>query len=421
MPPQNNGAQPAAASSQATGPGAPKVRQAVALPAVACEAGAELTPAGRRGPSGDSAGATEEASPRETGRGDTGTDEAAEETAGSAGTGPSRRAAASGGTRRTGSGNASGRAAATESTPVPGSDPTSGPDSDAASGLVSGPAAEGAEAQALSGSSGGPSSGTAAAGTEPGRPKKPMLAAAVIVGALLVTVPLVVLAKDDRDAPSAKNTAAAGPADDTVLGAALPSAPGDYTPKARPAKGAASPSVSASKPATKASPSKGAGDAKSAEPSSKPKTTPKKSPPASSPPKSDEGNGKNSSKTGYFLIAGGAGLCLNPSSAGSQLRIAKCNDRDEQRWDLRSDGTVRAKGLCMTSASSASGAAIEIAPCNGSRGQQFYLNKTTHDLVSQSSSKCVVVYNLGKTEGTPVIVWPCDGAENQKWYQWIDH
>ncbi|MFJ6726409.1 RICIN domain-containing protein [Streptomyces sp. NPDC091281] len=249
-----------------------------------------------------------------------------------------------------------------------------------------------------------------------------MLAAAVIVGALLTAVPLLILTRHDRDAPRAADTAAAETADDTVLGAALPSAPGDYAAATPSAKRAASPSVSVSGTTAKAPTRK---DAASAEPRSEPtpapRTTPRKPPPVSATPKSAEGNGKSPSKTGYFLIAGGAGMCLDPSSAGGRLRIERCNDQDEQRWDLRPDGTARADGLCMTSPSSASGSAMRTARCDGSRAQQFHLNKTTNNLVSQLSSKCVDVYNLGTTAGTPVIVWPCDGADNQKWYQWIDH
>ncbi|MFJ3233926.1 ricin-type beta-trefoil lectin domain protein [Streptomyces sp. NPDC086787] len=405
MPPENKGARSAAAPSTATGAGAPEVPEETTPPE---SGGSPERPAGGR------AGAS------------------------AADTGPATSAAREGSSPETEPDTGTGADEATEATVEANAEPTA-PEPAAgaatASGggraLGAGAIAKGAVAHALAKTSGGPPSTATATAPGPGQLKKPVLAAAVVVGALLTAVPLAFLARD-RDSPRAQTTASDS-LDGTVLGAGAPSSPGTYATKVPPAKG--SPSGAASGPGTKGAPSKagvpavgaagaaGASGVTPAAPAAKPKTAPKKSSPAKTAPRSGGSAAKKPVKA-YFLIDPQAGLCLtggSPAADGKQLRLAHCNGLDEQRWEFRSDGTVRSQGLCMDVAWAATenGTRIQSARCSGNYAQQFYLS-SNKEVVSRLASKCVDAQWSGTTEGTPAILWTCHGSDNQKWVQWID-
>ncbi|MFD4032263.1 RICIN domain-containing protein [Streptomyces sp. NPDC058637] len=93
-------------------------------------------------------------------------------------------------------------------------------------------------ATAAAAGSGGAGTGSNTGDEPPGsRPRKPMLAAAGIVGALLIAVPLLLAGQDDRDPEGPRTENAAG----TVLDTARSGAPDTYTsqspsPSARPSK-----------------------------------------------------------------------------------------------------------------------------------------------------------------------------------------
>ncbi|WP_428934539.1 hydrogenase expression protein HypA [Streptomyces sp. ACT015] len=76
---------------------------------------------------------------------------------------------------------------------------------------------------------GGGAGARAQAGDEPpgGRPKKPMLAAAAIVGAILISVPILVAGRDDREPPRERTENVAGTVMDDHAQLAIP--PGAYT------------------------------------------------------------------------------------------------------------------------------------------------------------------------------------------------
>ncbi|MGW2045607.1 ricin-type beta-trefoil lectin domain protein [Streptomyces sp. NPDC001858] len=102
---------------------------------------------------------------------------------------------------------------------------------------------------------------------------------------------------------------------------------------------------------------------------------------------------------------------------GSRLEIRDCDNGAWQKWDLRSDGTVRAFGLCMdvAGASTTNGTVIQLARCNGGWAQRFVLNKA-HDLVNIQADKCVDVVDKQTANGTKLQLWSCQGTSNQKWY-----
>ncbi|WP_432952602.1 hypothetical protein [Streptomyces sp. CA-288835] len=120
-------------------------------------------------------------------------------------------------------------------------------------------AGEGApEAEAEAAAGGASGDGTARGADEPpsGNPKKPLLAAAGIAGAVLLAVPLLIWASDDSE-PKKDNVSTAANSDTVLDDKSLDAPRGDYAP-AEP-----TPEPSASKPSPKAKP-------KAAPPSSPP-------------------------------------------------------------------------------------------------------------------------------------------------------
>ena len=124
-----------------------------------------------------------------------------------------------------------------------------------------------------------------------------------------------------------------------------------------------------------------------------------------------------------MLVGWGSGRCIDVTDAqsgsaasGTRLQIWGCAGSSNQRWSFQSDGTVRSLGKCMTVAgnSTASGAAIQLATCNGGPGQQFYL-AGAGDLVNRAADRCVDVLDKGTADGTKLQLWTCAGTSNQKW------
>ncbi|MEU9286933.1 ricin-type beta-trefoil lectin domain protein [Streptomyces sp. NPDC048275] len=119
-----------------------------------------------------------------------------------------------------------------------------------------------------------------------------------------------------------------------------------------------------------------------------------------------------------------SGRCIAVSGAqsstgrdGARLEIRDCDNGAWQKWDMRSDGTMRAFGMCMdlAGASTGNGTAIQLARCNGGWAQKFVLNKA-HDLVNSQADKCVDVLDKKTANGTKLQLWSCNGTSNQKWY-----
>ncbi|MDX3850290.1 ricin-type beta-trefoil lectin domain protein [Streptomyces sp. AK02-01A] len=244
----------------------------------------------------------------------------------------------------------------------------------------------------------------------PGRPKKPLLAAAAIAGALLVAVAFL-MASDgsgkDRAAVATRST------DGTVLQDIPPGGAEVYTAESPSPSASPGHSVAPTRPPSGGEKAKPATAAPQAEPEKKaaarkaPAPTREAAPPAA-----------KASTAGRALVSAQSGKCLSAVNGkdGSQLQLWPCDGSAAQRWDFRADGTIRAMGLCMDVAggSTANSTAIQVAVCSGNGAQQFYLNDT-EDLVARSATKCVDIYDGRTGNGTPAILWPCTGTKNQTW------
>ena len=68
----------------------------------------------------------------------------------------------------------------------------------------------------------------------------------------------------------------------------------------------------------------------------------------------------------------------------------------------------------MAWASTANGAALQLANCNGNPAQQFVLSGAG-DLVSMHANKCVDIKDWNSASGARLQIWECGGGANQKW------
>jgi hypothetical protein len=263
-----------------------------------------------------------------------------------------------------------------------------------------------------------------------GRPGKAVLAGAAVVGALLVSVPFLVLGGND-DGGDRKQAAGAG----TVLGDDGQEAPGEFvatspgdSPSGEPEKSTAKPG----KPATRDTPGAGTGEHdsdKTAKEDSGAKTEPK-APAEGRREGADRSGGDKDrpAKAGSGISLGSpvslhshlSGRCVDVPdgdfSDGKQLWVWDCNGSPAQRWQFASDGTVRIGGKCLDVAGADynDGTPLQIAWCNGNAAQQFTLNGS-HDLVNTVVGKCVDIKDNNRGNGAGLQLWTCAGTDNQKW------
>ncbi|MFD4338841.1 ricin-type beta-trefoil lectin domain protein [Streptomyces anulatus] len=267
-----------------------------------------------------------------------------------------------------------------------------------------------------------------------GRPGRAALAGAAVVGAVLVSVPFLVLAGNNDEGPEQTNAAAAG----TVLDGSGPEAPGEFAvtapetsapaedgkgkkAEAKPEKAGNPVPVVPSAGGGKEEAKKGDGSKDTAEKADVPKEQPEK----------ESGGGKNQpAKAQPAVTFSGpvsfrshlSGRCLDVPghnfNDGQPLFMWDCNGADAQKWRFASDGTIRARDKCLdvANANFNNGSRIQLAWCNGADAQKFTLNGA-HDLVNTAVGKCVDIPNHSKGRGpeTYLILFDCTGNDNQKW------
>ncbi|MFC8624922.1 ricin-type beta-trefoil lectin domain protein [Streptomyces anulatus] len=267
-----------------------------------------------------------------------------------------------------------------------------------------------------------------------GRPGRAALAGAAVVGAVLVSVPFLVLAGNNDEGPKQTNAAAAG----TVLDGSGPEAPGEFAVTApetsAPAedgkgkKDEAKPEKAGNPVPVVPSADGGKGEAKKDDDS---KDTAEKADSSKEQPEKESGAGKNQpAKAQPAVTFSGpvsfrshlSGRCLDVPghnfNDGQPLFMWDCNGADAQKWRFASDGTIRARDKCLdvANANFSNGSRIQLAWCNGADAQKFTLNGA-HDLVNTAVGKCVDIPNHSKGRGpeTYLILFDCTGNDNQKW------
>ncbi|CAM5642923.1 MULTISPECIES: ricin-type beta-trefoil lectin domain protein [Streptomyces] len=268
-----------------------------------------------------------------------------------------------------------------------------------------------------------------------GRPGKAALAGAAVAGALLVSVPFLVLTGgDDKDAKAAQGGG-------TVLGGGAQEAPGDFVvtkpDTAAPDHGGKSsgkpdkpvkqtPGGSAAQDSGKETPKQDGGTKERPDDGTGKKDEPAKSSGGGKTSGGDRADQPKNTGSGVTFSAPVSirshlsGRCLDVPNAdfgdGKKLFVWDCNNGVAQKWQFASDGTLRIQGLCLdvANANYNDGTPIQIARCSGNAAQKFVLNER-HDLVNTVVGKCVDIKDNNRGNGAWLQLWTCAGTDNQKW------
>ncbi|MFI1092691.1 ricin-type beta-trefoil lectin domain protein [Streptomyces sp. NPDC020917] len=113
-----------------------------------------------------------------------------------------------------------------------------------------------------------------------------------------------------------------------------------------------------------------------------------------------------------------SGRCVDvpnsDASDGTQLDLWDCNGGANQLFADFGDGTLRTLGKCLTAASYAPGSPVTVATCGALPGQSWTYDASARTF-SPSSGVCLDASGAGTGNGTPLIVYGCSSADNQKW------
>ncbi len=117
-------------------------------------------------------------------------------------------------------------------------------------------------------------------------------------------------------------------------------------------------------------------------------------------------------------------LCLDiPYSSvnnGNQLQQWTCTNNPNQKWTLRSDGTIHSsvnsnKCINLSASKATDGNSIQIWDCNGSNAQKWIFKPDGTIRTSINTNKCMDVTNGSTAAGTKIQIWYCHGGTNQQW------
>ncbi|GAB2939280.1 hypothetical protein GCM10027280_29470 [Micromonospora polyrhachis] len=121
---------------------------------------------------------------------------------------------------------------------------------------------------------------------------------------------------------------------------------------------------------------------------------------------------------GFTLFNDERGRCLTAFRAadGTHLGVAVCDGSAVQRWETRSDGTIRSVGLCMdvANAVTANWTPVQVAVCSGNPAQQFRIN-SKKQIYSPYANKCVNVHS--DSGRIFVVIFSCLNQGNQYFSQ----
>ncbi|GAA3274045.1 SGNH/GDSL hydrolase family protein [Dactylosporangium vinaceum] len=123
--------------------------------------------------------------------------------------------------------------------------------------------------------------------------------------------------------------------------------------------------------------------------------------------------------TGSALVGAASGRCLDvPGSNttnGTQPIIWDCSGNANQQWTYTASRQLQALGKCLDAPTGAvAGAKAQIYSCSGQANQQWTLN-ADGTISSVSSGLCLDVYGAATANNTPVVLWTCTAAANQRW------
>ncbi|MFD7450659.1 ricin-type beta-trefoil lectin domain protein [Kitasatospora sp. NPDC059827] len=139
-----------------------------------------------------------------------------------------------------------------------------------------------------------------------------------------------------------------------------------------------------------------------------------------------------------FLGYSDASTSLHPNLASSQcmdawggprdgapLAIGSCWNTVNQRFNLSTDGTIRAGSYCVSTVGNANtnGTQLSLATCDGRPTQQWnvrpdgrIINQTTITGGDPNTGRCIELNNWHTEQGTRLDIWDCPGLfDNSRW------
>ncbi|HEY2305501.1 MAG TPA: ricin-type beta-trefoil lectin domain protein [Streptosporangiaceae bacterium] len=135
--------------------------------------------------------------------------------------------------------------------------------------------------------------------------------------------------------------------------------------------------------------------------------------------------GQVQSGLGECLTAAGGKTAEDGKAAATRAVIKACTSSSAQAWTYAQDGTLRINNECLTITTAAQGAPMGLAPCGSMQGQQWRLiypralnparGARPTALLNPWSGMCLADPGFSTTNGTRVVLWPCNGYLNQSW------
>lgn len=123
----------------------------------------------------------------------------------------------------------------------------------------------------------------------------------------------------------------------------------------------------------------------------------------------------SASATTNSLIQGvGSGRCLTPATGTTtNATIQDCAD---QRWTSTDQGEIKIDGRCLDAkgAARANGTMVITYPCHG-RGNQRWVVRSDGTIRGAGSNRCLDVSAAATGAGSKVQLWRCHGGTNQQW------
>ncbi|MBQ1027867.1 ricin-type beta-trefoil lectin domain protein [Micromonospora sp. C95] len=197
---------------------------------------------------------------------------------------------------------------------------------------------------------------------------------------------------------------------DTRLGRPAPVPPAPTTTAPEPPEGESSPAPTSEPPPLASEPKPPADQPDP--PASDPKPPASEPKPTTAAPKPVRPAGMKQifhPRTGRCVSSGKTG-------DGTRLLLKPCTEDPAQWWDFRTDGTIRARGLCMDIAwaGSTDGTAIQVAVCSGNAAQSWQFN-SKGGIISKLNGKSVDVNMNVKSADKPLELWIYVGNAEQTW------
>ncbi|MEU1274984.1 ricin-type beta-trefoil lectin domain protein [Streptomyces sp. NPDC005799] len=118
-----------------------------------------------------------------------------------------------------------------------------------------------------------------------------------------------------------------------------------------------------------------------------------------------------------FTLSGGGKLCVEETGSGAKVDVTTCSSSaTAQKWTIGTDGTVKAGGFCLDTASNAttSGTGVVADTCSSDATQKWRLTSTGTLVNAAKSTLCLTDPSASATKGTQLTATTC-GGKGQTW------